>query len=87
MTVPQVESARMDFERESERAGLERSLVEAKRSRGALALIEGPAGLGKTRLLELAREQAEADGMVVLAARGAEPERREVSRVKSGRWS
>jgi predicted ATPase len=56
----------MEFEREKERAALARSLVEAKASRGGLTLIEGPAGIGKTRLLELAREPAEAEGMAVL---------------------
>ncbi|HYZ29487.1 MAG TPA: AAA family ATPase [Thermoleophilaceae bacterium] len=68
-------AAPTEFERESEKAALERSLVEAKASRGSLTLIEGPAGIGKTRLLELARERAEAEGMAVLAARGGELER------------
>jgi DNA-binding CsgD family transcriptional regulator len=65
----------MEFEREKEKAALERLLVEAKVSRGGLTVIEGPAGIGKTRLLELARGRAEAEGMVVLAARGGEIER------------
>jgi DNA-binding CsgD family transcriptional regulator len=63
------------FERENERLALERSLADARASRGGLTLIEGPAGIGKTRLLELAREQAELEGMVVLAGRGGELER------------
>jgi DNA-binding SARP family transcriptional activator/DNA-binding CsgD family transcriptional regulator len=67
--------AAMDLEREEERAALEGSLAEARMSCGALTLIEGPAGIGKTRLLELARERAEAVGMAVVAARGGELER------------
>ncbi|HYZ81731.1 MAG TPA: AAA family ATPase, partial [Solirubrobacteraceae bacterium] len=65
----------VEFEREKETAALERSLLEARASRGALTLIEGPAGIGKTRLLEVARKRAEAEGMAVLAARGGELER------------
>jgi predicted ATPase len=64
----------MEFEREKETAALEGSLIEARASRGALSLIEGPAGIGKTRLLELVREKGAAEGMTVLAARGGELE-------------
>jgi DNA-binding CsgD family transcriptional regulator len=63
------------FERESERVVLGRALAEARASRGGLTFIEGPAGIGKTRLLELARERAEFDGISVLVGRGGELER------------
>lgn len=42
---------------------------------GSLVLIEGPPGIGKSRLLQAAREQAPAAGLGVLAARGGELER------------
>ena len=45
----------------------------ARESRGAVVLIEGPAGIGKSRLLAAARERAR--GMTVLTARCSELER------------
>ena len=42
---------------------------------GRLALVEGPAGIGKTRLLAELRAAAEEDDVRVLAARGSELER------------
>ena len=47
-------------------------LVE--RAEGGVALIEGPPGMGKTRLLEAASEQARRRGARVLTAHGAELE-------------
>ena len=38
-------------------------------------MVEGPAGIGKTALLAVAREVAEGEGFRVLRARGAELER------------
>lgn len=38
-------------------------------------LLEGPAGIGKTALLQAARRRAEGEGLRVLAARGGELER------------
>ena len=47
------------LERERELAALERLLDDARDgARRASALIEGPAGIGKTRLLAEARERA-----------------------------
>jgi DNA-binding CsgD family transcriptional regulator/Flp pilus assembly protein TadD len=63
------------LERERELAELEGLIAAARESRGRVLLIEGPAGIGKTRLLEAARERAGAVGMSVLAARGGDLER------------
>jgi DNA-binding CsgD family transcriptional regulator len=68
-------SARALLEREGELAALERLIIDARDARGRLLLIEGPAGIGKTRLLEAARERACELGVSVLAARGGELER------------
>ena len=45
------------------------------RGQARLALVEGPAGLGKTRLLGEIRAAAEGEGLKVLAARASELER------------
>ena len=50
------------LDRDAELATLDRLLSAAGRSDGAAALIEGPAGIGKSRLLaELRRAGAAAD--------------------------
>ena len=60
------------LEREAQVAALE-ALADAARSGGGrLAVIEGSAGMGKTRLLAEARAIAGTAGMRVLAARGGE---------------
>ena len=62
------------LEREVQVAALE-SLVDAARSGGGrFVVIEGSAGIGKTRLLAEARAIAGSAGMGVLAARGGELE-------------
>ena len=61
------------LEREAELAALD-ALLAAARTGGKLLAIEGPAGIGKTRLLAETRERAQASGMLVLAARGSELE-------------
>lgn len=63
------------LEREGELAELDGLLADAREGRARLSLIEGEAGIGKTRLLGEARERALAQGMTVLAARGGELER------------
>ena len=63
-------------ERERELARLDGRLAEARRGEGGLLVIEGPAGIGKTRLVGALRRRAADDGMQVLHARGAELERR-----------
>src|SRR3954451_10235537 len=61
--------------RETELAAIDSGLHEAQDGEGRLLVIEGPAGIGKTRLLRVARERATAAGMPVLSARGSELER------------
>jgi DNA-binding CsgD family transcriptional regulator len=63
------------LEREGELAVLEGWIGAARRGRGAVALIEGPPGIGKTALAHAARERAEAAGMEALAAKAGELER------------
>ena len=62
------------LERDRELAALERLIEGARADGGRVVLIEGPAGIGKTRLLAVARERA-ARGMTVLTARCSELER------------
>ena len=62
-------------EREREVRALEELLRAAAGGEGRVALIEGPAGIGKSRLLQLARRRGEASGAVVLSARASELER------------
>ena len=63
------------LERERELAELDALLLDAKAGEARLALIEGPAGIGKTQLVAELRRRGEAAGMRVLAARGCELER------------
>jgi DNA-binding CsgD family transcriptional regulator len=60
------------LEREAQVAALEALADAARGGGGRFAVIEGSAGLGKTRLLAEARAIAGAAGMQVLAARGGE---------------
>ncbi|HEX8753946.1 MAG TPA: AAA family ATPase [Solirubrobacterales bacterium] len=63
------------IERESELDALTALLDGLAEGRPRMALIEGPAGIGKTRLLAEARRGAEARGIPSLGARGSELER------------
>jgi DNA-binding CsgD family transcriptional regulator len=63
------------LEREAELSELEAALGDAARGAGGLVVLEGPAGIGKTRLLRAAREHASRAGIRILAARGSELER------------
>jgi DNA-binding CsgD family transcriptional regulator len=60
------------FEREPQVAVLRASIDAARSGDGRFAVIEGTAGIGKTRLLAEARAIAGSAGMRVLAARGGE---------------
>ena len=62
------------LEREAQVATLEALADAARSGGGGFAVIEGSAGIGKTRLLAEARAIAGAAGMRVLAARGGELE-------------
>src|SRR4051812_26423812 len=62
-------------ERDKEVTLLGMLLGDAIGGEGRVALIEGPAGIGKTRLLAEARAQAPSYGMTTLSARGSELER------------
>lgn len=61
------------LERDQELADLRALLESARAGRGKVAVVEGPPGIGKSRLLEAVREAAE--GFTVVRARGGELER------------
>ncbi|HEY6494709.1 MAG TPA: ATP-binding protein [Trebonia sp.] len=63
------------FERETELAAISGALNAARSGSGSLVLIEGPAGIGKSRLLAEARAMAGELGLAVLSARGIDLER------------
>jgi DNA-binding CsgD family transcriptional regulator len=62
-------------ERDAELAGIAAAIDGADRGSGAVVMVEGPAGIGKTRLLGAARELAARRGHAVLRASGGELER------------
>jgi DNA-binding CsgD family transcriptional regulator len=63
------------LERERELGELRALVASARAGHGRLVLLEGPPGIGKTRLLERAREHARGEGMTVLSARPTELDR------------
>lgn len=63
------------LERERELDALDRAVAGALARRAALVVVEGPAGIGKSRLLAEARSRASERGVLVLSARGGELER------------
>ena len=63
------------LERDDELQVLGRLLEEARAGSGRMVLVEGPPGIGKTRLLDSARAHARERGMRVLAARASELDR------------
>jgi DNA-binding CsgD family transcriptional regulator len=63
------------FDREDDLAALDAALTEAAAGTGGILLIEGPAGIGKTVLLEALLRRASAARMTVLTSRGGELER------------
>jgi DNA-binding CsgD family transcriptional regulator len=63
------------LERGHEVAECSAALEQAAAGRGAILVIEGPPGIGKTALLQAVRDRAEEDGWGVLSARALEGER------------
>ena len=63
------------FDREDDLAAIDAALAEAVGGAGGVLLIEGPAGIGKTTLLDHLRRRASALKMTVQTARGGELER------------
>ena len=62
------------LEREAELEAVDASIESARAGRGSVLLVEGPPGIGKTALLEAARERASEVGFASLSARGSELE-------------
>jgi DNA-binding CsgD family transcriptional regulator len=63
------------LERERELEVIDRAIESAAAGAAGLVLVEGPAGIGKSRLLAETRRRAAERGLVVLSARGGELER------------
>jgi hypothetical protein len=63
------------LERDSEIDALEAAIAAVTAGDAGVVLVEGPAGIGKSRLLAEARREAGAAGVRVLLARGGELER------------
>jgi DNA-binding CsgD family transcriptional regulator len=63
------------LEREQELTQLAGLVDDARAGLGRLVLVEGPPGIGKTRLLEALRARAGEQGMAVLTARASELDR------------
>jgi DNA-binding SARP family transcriptional activator/tetratricopeptide (TPR) repeat protein len=61
-------------DRDGELAQMDAVLAQAASGSGAVLVVQGPAGIGKTRLLAEARARAAASGHAVLAARGSQLE-------------
>jgi DNA-binding CsgD family transcriptional regulator len=70
-----IEVRAMLLERERELAVFASALREAERGRGGVVLVEAPAGLGKTSLLNVAGEAASEAGFACFRARASELER------------
>src|ERR671919_2741361 len=63
------------LERESELEVIGELLESGSAGHGSLGLIEGPAGIGKTSLVQAAGDRAAEAGALVMTARGDELER------------
>ena len=62
------------LERDHELLGIDRFVDDAKAGAPGLLIIEGPAGIGKSRLVTATRARATEAGITLLAARGSELE-------------
>jgi DNA-binding CsgD family transcriptional regulator len=63
------------LEREAELEALDRALAAAVEGRGSVVAVEGPPGIGKSRLVTSCAELARARGMYTLSVRATELER------------
>src|SRR3954452_3288142 len=63
------------LERDRELDAIRRTLAQSAQGTGELLVIDGPAGVGKTALLDTAHDAAGDADLLVLRARGAELER------------
>jgi hypothetical protein len=63
------------LERDVVLARIDQRVRDAIAGAGSLLLLEGPAGIGKTRLVLAARRRGRELGLVTLRARGSELER------------
>ena len=61
-------------DRARELSRIAQAIADLNGGRSTRMIVEGPAGIGKTRLLDELRRQAAADGLRVLAARGSQLE-------------
>jgi DNA-binding CsgD family transcriptional regulator len=73
--VPAVDGGQALLERDAALALIDRRLRDAIAGRGSLLLVEGPAGIGKTRLIVAAGLHGRELGLTTLSARGSELER------------
>ena len=63
------------LERETELSALDRALADVVEGRGSVVAIEGPPGIGKSRLVAACGDLASARGMYCISVRGTELER------------
>jgi DNA-binding CsgD family transcriptional regulator len=63
------------LERDAELARIDNLIDDLAGGQGRVLTLEGPAGIGKTTLVRVARERAEKHGLMVLGARASELER------------
>ena len=70
-----VDARQVLLERDAALAQIDQRLLDASAGSGSLLLLEGPAGIGKTRLLMATVQRAHELGLSTLSARGSELER------------
>ena len=75
MSLHSVVTSAQLFERDAELEAVRRAFARASEGAGGLLVVDGPAGVGKTALLDAARAAADEAGLLILRARGAELER------------